>query len=121
MTDPEKILVASICPAIQARNMIKFWYENSTGSQYSDWHVVEPYILGVFNNGSVQLSAWVLPTPEQAERGKKEAWRSYILKNVSKLEVLGQFQKARPDFDPKATGMREIFCAGKRDAFMRIA
>src|SRR5437868_3408665 len=121
MTDNEKILLASICPAIQARNLIKFWYDNSTGSQYSDWHVVEPYILGVFANGSIQLSAWVIPTPEQAEHGKKEAWRSYILKNISKLVVLEQFQKARPDFDPKATGMREVLCAGKRDAFMRIA
>jgi hypothetical protein len=121
MTDREKILVASICPAIQARNMIKFWYENSTGSQFSNWHTVEPYILGVFGNGSIQLSAWTLPSSEQSERGKKEAWRSYVLKNISKLEVLGQFQTARPDFDPQATGMKEIFCAGKRDAFMRIA
>ena len=120
MTDHEQLLVASICPAIQARNMIRFWYENSSG-QFSEWRIVEPYLMGVFTDGSVQLSAWVLPTPEQIERGQKEAWRSYILKNISQLQVLGQFQKARPDFDPQSSGMREVLCAGKRDPVMRIA
>ena len=119
MTPHEQLLIASICPAIQAKNIIRFWYENST-AQVKEWRIVEPYLIGMYANRSIQLSGWLLPSPEQIQSGKKEAWRSYILKNISQLQILGQFQNSRQDFDPQGSGMKEIFCSGKKDAFMRI-
>ena len=119
MTSHEQLLIASICPAIQAKNLIRFWYENST-AQIKEWRTVEPYLIGMYANRSIQLSGWLLPTPEQIQSGKKEAWRSYILKNISQLQILGQFQNSRQDFDPQGSAMKEIFCAGKKDPFMRI-
>lgn len=119
MTAHEQLLIASICPAIQSKNLIRFWYENST-THFKDWHTVEPYVIGTYHNRSIQLSGWLLRTPEQTAIGKREAWRSYILKNISQLEILGQFQISRQDFDPLGNGMKEVYCAGKKDPFMRI-
>ena len=121
MTPHEQDLISAICPAIQSRTLIRFWYQNASGR--TEWRMVEPYLLGVFARKHVQLSAWLLPTPEQILSGQKEGWRSYVLKNISDLQILeDKFPTTRMDYDPKGSGMKEVFCAAKVESSpLRIA
>ena len=76
--------------------------------------MVEPYLIGSFARKHIQLTAWLLPTPEQILAGQKEGWRTYHLKKISDLQVLEEtFLVTRRDYDPKGNGMKEIFCAAK--------
>lgn len=110
MTPQEQSVIASMCPAIQSRNLIRFWYQNASGRM--EWRIVEPYLIGAFARKHVQLSAWLLPTPEQILAGQKEGWRSYVVKNISDLQIMEEkFPTTRTGYDPKGSGMKEVFCA----------
>lgn len=55
--------------------------------------------------------------------GHTENWRTYLLKNISDIQILDQkFELVRPDFDSTGGGMKEIFCVINKDrqAFMKI-
>jgi predicted DNA-binding transcriptional regulator YafY len=122
MTPHEQNLIDIICPAIQAKKLIRFWYLNSS-SGLRDWRTVEPYIIGAIPRKYIQLSAWFIPTPEQAMVGQKENWRTYHLKNISDIQVLEEkFTFVRSDFDPQGYGMKEVFCAVAKEVqpIMRI-
>jgi predicted DNA-binding transcriptional regulator YafY len=104
----EQETLVNICRAIKARKVIKILYENLAAGT-KDWRTVEPYIVGSFPRKNMQLSAWSVPSAEQAERGAKGDWRSYTIKNISALEVLEvQIQKARPGFNPSGSGMKVV-------------
>ena len=110
MTPQEESLINTICPAIQSHNLIRFWYQNAAGRM--EWRIVEPYLIGAFARKHVQLSAWLLPTPEQILAGQKEGWRTYTLKNISDLQIMEEkFPTTRVGYDPKGSGMKEVFCA----------
>ena len=116
LTPHEQILVNTICPAIQSGHLIRIWYKN-TISGLQDWRTVEPYAIGSFPRKHIQLSAWVIPTPEQALVGQKEGWRAYVLKNISEAEILEEtFPGQRQDYEPAGNGMSEILCAAKKQA-----
>src|SRR4051812_14038241 len=95
----EQETLVNICRAIKARKVIKILYENlSAGTK--DWRTVEPYLVGTPPRKNMQLSAWSLPSLEQAERGMKGDWRSYTIKNIAGVEVLDvEIQKPRPGFN----------------------
>ncbi len=77
-----------------------------------EWRMVEPYLIGAFPRKHIQLTAWLLPTPEQILAGQKEGWRTYTLKNISDLQILEErFPTTRIGYDPKGNGMKEVFCA----------
>jgi predicted DNA-binding transcriptional regulator YafY len=115
MTPEEKQLIDIICPAIQAKKLIRFWYLNAT-SGLRDWRTVEPHIIGQIPRKHIQLSAWFIPTTEQGMVGQKENWRTYTLKNISDIQVLGEtFANPRPDFEASGYGMKDIFCCVTKD------
>lgn len=114
MTSHEQHLISVLCPAIQSRNHIRFWYQNRSGRK--EWRSVEPYLIGAFPQRHIQLSAWLLPTAEQIQTGQQESWRSYTLKNISEVQILDtQFETMRPDYDPLGNGMKEIFCSLEKE------
>ncbi len=116
MTPHEQQLINTICPAIQSKQLIRFWYLNMTNG-IRDWRTVEPYIIGSIPRKYIQLSAWFIPTAEQAMVGQKENWRTYVLKNISDLQVLDKnFALIRQDFDPLGYGMKEIFCSVNKES-----
>ena len=121
MTPQEQSLITSICPAIQSRCIIRFWYQNASGRM--EWRIVEPYLIGAFLRKNIQLSAWLLPTPEQILAGQKEGWRTYTLKNISDLQILEEiFPTTRIGYDPKGNGMKDIYCAANiENSPLRIA
>ena len=122
MTTHEQELVNTICTAIQTGKQIRIWYKNTT-SGLQDWRIVEPYVIGSFPRKYIQLSAWFLPTPEQAVVGQKEGWRTYLLKNISEVQILVEtFTGQRKDYDPLGNGMKDVFCAAKKQPipFMKI-
>jgi predicted DNA-binding transcriptional regulator YafY len=115
MTPQEQQLISVICPAIQSRKLIRFWYVNASGRM--EWRQVEPYIIGSFPRKHIQLLAWLLPTPEQILSGQKEGWRNYALKNISDIQFLDEsFPITRKDYDPKGNGMSQVFCAAKSES-----
>ncbi len=122
MTTHEQELVNTICTAIQTGKQIRIWYKNTT-SGLQDWRIVEPYVIGSFPRKHIQLSAWFLPTSEQELVGQKEGWRTYLLKNISEVQTLNEtFTGQRRDYDPLGNGMKDVFCAAKKQPipFMKI-
>lgn len=123
MTSHEQQIISTICPAIQSRRLIRIWYKNNT-SGLTDWRTVEPYLIGAYPRKHIQLSAWFVPTEDQQLVGQKEGWRTYLLKNISEVEVQeATFEASRPDYDPLGNGMKEIFCSAEKQvqAFMKIS
>jgi predicted DNA-binding transcriptional regulator YafY len=123
LTQQETELIKIICPAIQSRKLVRIWYQNTT-SGLQDWRTIEPYLIGSFPRKHIQLSAWFLPTSEQAQVGQKEGWRNYVLRNISDVQAMDEvFTGLRQDYDPAGSGMTEIFCAAKKEVipFMRIS
>lgn len=41
----ESQLMELLCHAINEKNLIKFWYVDKI-SKYSDWRIIEPYLIG---------------------------------------------------------------------------
>ncbi|MEJ0054448.1 MAG: WYL domain-containing protein [Bacteroidota bacterium] len=115
MTPQEQQLIDVICPAIQNKQLIRFWYLNATNG-LRDWRTVEPHIIGQIPRKHIQLSAWFIPTPEQAMVGQKENWRTYTLRNISDVQVLDKFFiNPRSDFQPSGYGMKDIFCCVSKE------
>jgi hypothetical protein len=113
VTSHEQELITIISQAIESKNLIRFWYENTT-TAHKDWRVVEPYLIGKFNRKFLQLSAWAVPTMEQLFNGQKESWKAYILRNISQVQILEQQFEVRTDYDPTGNGMSEIICGAKK-------
>lgn len=113
MTPQEQEIITTISQAIESKNLIRFWYENTTTS-HKDWRVVEPYVIGKFPKKFHQLSALSVPTMEQLHNGQKEGWKAYILRNISQVQILEQTFRARVDYDPTGNGMSEIICGIKK-------
>jgi len=122
MTQHQQSLIDLICPAIQNKQLIRFWYLNVTNG-IRDWRTVEPYIIGAIPRKNISVSAWFIPTAEQKMVGQKENWRTYILKNISDLQILElKFTSYRSDFEPTGYGMKDIYCSAAKEkkAFMQI-
>jgi len=113
VTPHEQEVITLISQAIETKNLIRFWYENTT-TAHKDWRVVEPYVIGKFSKKFLQLSAWSVPTMEQLYNGQKESWKAYILRNVSQVQILEQQFQLRPDYDPTGNGMVEVVCSIKK-------
>ena len=113
MTPHEQEIITTISQAIESKNLIRFWYENTT-TAHKDWRVVEPYVIGKFNKKFLQLSAWSVPTMEQLYNGQKESWKAYILRNISQIQILEQSFNVRADYDATGNGMAEIVCGVKK-------
>jgi hypothetical protein len=113
VTSHEQEVITIISQAIESKNLIRFWYENTT-TAHKDWRVVEPYIIGRFPRKFLQLSAWSVPTMEQLYNGQKESWKAYILRNMSQVQLLEQQFRVRSDYDPTGNGMSEIVCGVKK-------
>lgn len=109
MTTHEQVLVDVIRQAIESKNLIRFWYENTT-TAHKDWRVVEPYVIGKFPKKFLQLSARSIPTMEQLYNGQKESWKAYIVRNISQVQILEQQFQVQSDYDPTGNGMSEIVC-----------
>ena len=45
ITEYEKQLIQILCPAINNKHLIKFWYHDETTS-FEDWRLVEPHLIG---------------------------------------------------------------------------
>ena len=115
MTQHEKELIAVICTAIQSKRLIRFWYENASGRRLKEWRTVEPYIIGAYAQSRIQLSAWLLPAPEQLMTGQQEAWRSYTLRNISEVQLLETTFQPRSDYDPQGSGMKTLLCTLQKE------
>jgi|CXWL01.1.fsa_nt_gi hypothetical protein len=108
----EKELIRILTPAIENKKLIKFWYEDTT-TDFKDWRIVEPHLIGQtkYKTANVILSAWFLPTPIQRMQGHEPDWKTYILDNVKKLQILAEtYPATRPGYNPNDKTMIKIFC-----------
>jgi hypothetical protein len=80
-----------LCDAITTRRLVKFYYE-SVSSGKKEWRIVEPYILGVKNNGAGNIFLAALPISERSKKMESRVTGHYLLEklDVMKLEVLDE-------------------------------
>lgn len=107
----EENLIRTICPAVIAKQKIRFWYSDKT-KDYEDFRTVEPHLIGRNRNtGFINLSAWFLPTQEQVWEGATPRFHVYCLENISKIEMLNEtFKTTRRGYNPNDTTMCKIYC-----------
>ena len=113
MTEYEFLLIQKLKPAIESKQLIKFWYEDTT-TNFSDWRIVEPHLIGQTNykHEKIWLVAWFLPTSSQISNGHAPDWKTYILDNVKKLEILeDRYKFTKPNYNIKDKRMKTIYCA----------
>lgn len=113
ITEYEKELIKFLCPIIQNKQLIKFYYSDIS-ENFDDWRIVEPHLIGVRNTKEekIWLSAWFLPTKVQMLQGHRQDWKNYILDDVKKIEVLEQrYNHTRQKYNPKDSRMKSIYCA----------
>jgi hypothetical protein len=87
-----------LCKAIKEKRLIKFYYESDT-SKKKEWRTVEPYILGIKENGNAFLAA----SPIKKLKGNvNEHLGHYLLKKIdlNKFELLQKTYK-EPKVDRK--------------------
>lgn len=48
ITEYEKELIKDLCPIIKNKQLIKFYYSDNS-SNFEDWRIVEPHLIGVSN------------------------------------------------------------------------
>lgn len=113
ITEYEELLIERLRPAIKNKQLIRFWYEDTT-TNFSDWRTVEPHLIGQTNykHENIWLVAWFLPTTEQYLNGHSPNWGTYILDNVKKVEILdAKYEFTKPDYNMKDKRMKAIYCA----------
>ena len=82
--------------AIQKRLVISFLYEGS-------FRTVEPYLLGINEQGHQALSAW------QLSGGSGQGWREFLLSKLAALSIGQQtFQPVRAGYNPNDSRMARI-------------
>jgi hypothetical protein len=91
-------LVSILCKAIEQRRLVRFYYVSESGKK--GWRKVQPYIVGVKENGNTFLAA--LPLEElKKEIGKRKTGHYLIEKiDIDKLEVLSE-TFSEPNVDRK--------------------
>lgn len=82
-------LIQILCTAIQQRKLIKFYYE-SVSSKKKGWRLVEPYILGIKDNGAGNIFLAALPISERAKKLEQRVTGHYLLDKIdcNLLEIL---------------------------------
>jgi len=84
----KKDIVDILCDAIKKRSLIKFCYEStSTGK---GWRTVEPYIVGIKDNGAGNIFIAALPIKELSKSITERELRHYLLKklDINAFELL---------------------------------
>jgi hypothetical protein len=114
MTLHEKQLIEQLTPVIKGRHLMKFWYEDTDRSDFEDWRIVEPHLIGQhkYKAANIMLVAWFLPTIEQMGDGHFEDWKQYNLDTIKRIEILpNKYTHTRPFYNPFDKRMKAIFCA----------
>ncbi len=111
MTTQETQIAAVICPFINRRGIIRFYYQD-TSKKNNDWRGVEPHLIGILRSTrNAVLIAWFIPTPAQLIGGETAGWRQYLLRNISQVGSMNQtFQRTRPGYNPNDPKMSQIIC-----------
>jgi hypothetical protein len=83
-----------ICQAIKAKRVIRFHYNSGKDPGY---RTVEPHMVAYTKDENLALSAWYLGGASESDAG--QGWRIYLLKDVSRIEILErQFPGARDGY-----------------------
>lgn len=86
----------TICQAIAARNLIRFYYTGETDPGY---RTVEPHMVAYTKDGNLALSAWYVSGASGSMKGP--GWRIYLLSAMSSVSALDQqFKGTRPGYQP---------------------
>lgn len=111
MTSLERQYVDLICPAIQRRQRIIFYYRDTTKNK-EGWRIVDPYLIGVSKTtGNVQVVGWFQPNDLQREDGELEGWRLYNLSGISEFNLIDHIVSGtRPHYNPQDKRMRQVLC-----------
>ncbi|MEO6730725.1 MAG: WYL domain-containing protein [Ferruginibacter sp.] len=107
----EKEISGVLCDAINKRKLIRFYYQSVTSGK-KGWRTVEPYIIGVKENGNVFLAA--LPITELSKKIEDRSLGHYLINrfDISTIEVLEPtYQEPRVErFKIDDTHTIEVLC-----------
>jgi hypothetical protein len=111
MTAKETQMAGFICPFVQSKTIIQFYYVDSSNDN-SDWRIVEPHLIGILKTtGNAALAAWFLPTQVQLQNGETQGWRLYLLDNISTVSSSNRhYTRTRPGYNPNDSRMSRIIC-----------
>ena len=86
------------CRAIRNRQVLTFEYHGKL-------RVVEPHMLGFFENGSESLHAW------QRSGGSKVEWRNFHTGDIRGCEPTGEiFKRPHSGYNPDGANYAFIIC-----------
>jgi hypothetical protein len=88
MTSNENEVYKVICSkAIKRCKKIKFYYKSSGGNYF---RTVEPYLIGIRENGKVYVTGYEYPSKERQKKRNDYGQGQWLLNRISlnKLEVL---------------------------------
>jgi hypothetical protein len=97
------------------RKRVWIMYQDKKKKNRDEFRYVEPHLIGeLLSTGNVELSAWFIPTIEQAEQyGDKQGWRLYELDNISEVRDTDPndiMTRTRPNYNRDDQRMRAIYC-----------
>ncbi|MDQ6755722.1 MAG: WYL domain-containing protein [Bacteroidota bacterium] len=105
--------IKKLCNAIKQKRLIKFYYESTTNKR-NDWRIVEPYVVGIKENGkgNIFLAGWFRPTDAQLKNKQIPDMRHYLIDSINKLEILPQkFKELKVESHiVKKTPSIEVIC-----------
>src|SRR5260370_38594852 len=76
---------ATICKAIQSRNLIRFDY---SGHASPGERTVEPHMVAYNTKNCLALSAWYVSGASESQEGL--GWREYLLESMTNVVMLSQ-------------------------------
>lgn len=115
ITDYERSLIQSLCPLIQSKQLIKFYYKDKN-SDFEDWRIVKPHLIGTRNTEeeNIWLVGWFIPTQVQSLSGHKQCWKNYILNDIQKVKTIGKsYRYTEKGYNHRDSRMKNIFCYTK--------
>lgn len=101
-------LTDTICAAIRARLIVRFYY---SGDATPGYRMVEPHMLAYNAKNHLSLSGWYLGGASESEEG--QGWREFLISAIDKIEITPQqFSRPRPGYNPSGGKIfHDVLCA----------
>ncbi|MEP6647369.1 MAG: hypothetical protein ABJC12_09765 [Saprospiraceae bacterium] len=108
-------LINYLCPMIESKTQIQFYYEDETDKSKKDWRLVNPHLIDIHKTSKQYLlSGWFIPSLPQQIGGKFPlGWALFKLEriDIQKLtELKTAYKFTGRAYNPKDTRMKKIIC-----------
>lgn len=117
----EGVAVSDVTDAIENHKLVRFYYAGDKLTK-EGWRVAELYAYGITKAGNPCVRAF---QTEGETKTVVPAWKLFLLSKMSRLTIVGKFNKPREKFNPNGDKtMRNVIKIAKfdkRSLFTKIA